>query len=92
MISRAFGHVGRPIRFKGIAQDFGHAIAAVQFSLDDGVNWTTYPTPYTNDYQNVTWTFDYTPSKPGFYVLKVRAVNDEGRKSPEADFAEILVG
>lgn len=91
MIPRTYGHVGTPVRFKGTAYDFGHSIAAVQFSLDDGKNWTTYETPGTNDYQNVTWTFDYTPEEAGFFVLKVRSVNDEGKASPEAAFAELLV-
>ena len=56
-----------------------------------GENWTTYPTPGTNDYQNGAWRFDYVPKKAGLHVLKVRSVNDEGKESPEADFAELLV-
>ena len=36
MIPRTEGHVGVPVRFKGTAYDFGHAISAIQFSLDDG--------------------------------------------------------
>lgn len=66
-------------------------IAAVEFSLDDGEHWTRYETPDTNDYQNVTWTFDYTPEKAGFYVLRVRSVNDAGEHSPESAFAELQV-
>lgn len=91
MIPRTYGHVGRPIRFKGNAYDFGHAIAAIQFSLDGGKHWTTYETPETNDYQNLTWTFDYTPESPGLYLLRVRSVNDDGAVSPEAAFAELMV-
>lgn len=91
MIPRTYGRVGEPVRFKGTAYDFGHAIAAVEFSLDDGEHWTRYDTPDTNDYQNLTWTFDYTPEKPGFYVLRVRSVNDAGEHSPEAAFAELEV-
>lgn len=91
MIPRTYGHVGKTIRFKGSAYDFGHAVRAIQFSLDEGKNWTTYETPDTNDYQNVTWTFDWVPEKAGFYVLRVRSVNDEGTTSPESAFAEIEV-
>lgn len=91
MISRTHGHVGRPLRFKGTAYDFGHAIVSVQFSLDDGSTWTIFETPETNDYQNVSWTFEYMPEEAGFYVLKVRSENDEGKVSPEAAFAEIIV-
>lgn len=91
MIPRTYGHVGKTIRFKGSAYDFGHAVRAIQFSLDEGKNWTTYETPDTNDYQNVTWTFDWVPEQAGFYVLRVRSVNDEGAASPESAFAEIEV-
>lgn len=91
MIPRTYGHVGKPVRFKGTAYDFGHRIAAIEFSLDEGKNWTRYETPDTNDYQNLSWTFDYVPEKAGFYVLRVRSVNDEGTASPESAFAELLV-
>lgn len=91
MIPRTYGHVGTPVRFEGTAYDFGHSIVAVEFSLDDGKHWTRYETPNTNDYQNVAWTFDYTPEKAGFYVLRVRSVNDAGNHSPESAFAELQV-
>lgn len=91
MIPRVYGKVGEPVRFKGTAYDFGHAIAAIEFSLDDGEHWTRYDTPDTNDYQNLTWAFDYTPEKAGFYVLKVRSVNDAGDVSPESAHVELEV-
>lgn len=91
MIPRTYGRVGEPVRFKGTAYDFGHCITAVEFSLDDGEHWTRYDTPNTNDYQNVTWIFDYTPEEPGFYILRVRSVNDAGEASPESAFAELEV-
>lgn len=91
MIPRTYAHVGETLRFKGSAYDFGHRIAAVQFSMDDGATWTSYETPGTNDYQNVSWTFEYVPAETGFYILKVRSVNDEGAVSPEAAHVEIVV-
>ncbi|MCI8424891.1 MAG: molybdopterin-binding protein [Adlercreutzia sp.] len=91
MIPRTEGHVGKPVRFQGTAYDFGHSIAAIQFSLDDGEHWTTYETPGTNDYQNLTWIFDYTPEQPGDYVLRIRSMNDAGDVSPESAFAELHV-
>ena len=91
MIPRVYGHVGVPVRFQGTAYDFGHAISAVEFSLDEGRTWTTYETPDTNDYQNLTWTFDYVPEREGFYILCVRSVNDVGTASPESAFVELLV-
>lgn len=91
MIPRVCGSVGKTMRFRGKAYDFDAPIAAVQFSLDGGDTWTTYATPGTNDYQTVSWTFDYVPKSAGFYVLKVRSVNGQGKTSPEADFVEFLV-
>ncbi len=91
MIPRTYGHVGTPIEFKGNAYDFGHRIAAIEFSLDEGAHWTRYDTDGTNDYQNLTWTFTWTPEKPGAYVLRVRSVNDEGKASPESAYAEIQI-
>lgn len=91
MISRLYGQVGKPLQLKGNAYDFGHAVSAIQFSLDDGEHWTTYETPDTNDYQNVTWTFEWTPEQAGFYVMKIRSMNDAGETSPEAAFVEIEV-
>ena len=75
MIPRTYGHVGTPI----------------EFSLDEGAHWTRYDTDGTNDYQNLTWTFTWTPEKPGAYVLRVRSVNDEGKASPESAYAEIQI-
>ncbi|WP_283169675.1 molybdopterin-binding protein [Curtanaerobium respiraculi] len=91
MIPAIVGHVGTPIKLKGNAYDFGHAISAIQFSLDEGANWTTYLTEGTNDYQNVTWTFAFTPKQLGHYVLRVRSVNDRGECSPESAYVQIDV-
>ena len=44
-----------------------------------------------NDNQNPIWTFGYTQAKAGFYVLRVRSVNDAGEHSPESAFAELQV-
>ena len=74
----------------GYAMDFGHAVSAVQFSLDGGCNWTTYATEGTTDYQNVNWTFVYTPEQEGLHILKIRSVNDEGKASPTAASVEIF--
>lgn len=91
MIPRLYASVGESVELSGYAMDFDHTIGAVQFSLDDGRNWTTYATEGTTDYQNVNWTFIYTPEEEGLYVMKIRSVNDEGKASPAAASVEILV-
>ncbi len=91
MIAPIYTAAGTTVHLKGNAYDFGHAISAIQFSLDDGENWTTYETPGTNDFQNLTWTFDWVPEQPGEYTLLVRSVNDRGDASPEAAYVHIHV-
>ena len=91
MIGSVAAHAGQTIEIKGRAYDFGHAIRAVQFSLDGGAHWTTYDTPNTNDYQCLRWSFSYTPQRIGNYIMHVRSVNDEGTPSPEAAFVQIVV-
>ena len=38
MIPRVCGSAGKPVRLKGTAYDFGHAISAIQFSLGEGAH------------------------------------------------------
>lgn len=76
--------VGVPIRFEGYADDFELGISAVEFSLDDGVHWTAYPTTGAVADKGVNWRFDYTPSGVGYHVLKARAVDGAGVPSTVA--------
>lgn len=73
--------VGEPIVFEGYADDFAHGISAVQFSLDDGVSWTSYPTEGAVPDKGMNWTFSYKPTAPGRYLMRARAVDGEGRPS-----------
>ena len=91
MIPRTYGRIGEPVCFEGTACILATPLPPSSSRWTVASNWTTYPTPGTNDYQNVAWRFDYVPKKAGLHVLKVRSVNDEGKESPEADFAELLV-
>lgn len=70
--------VGEPVEFVGYADDFEHAVAGIQFSLDDGESWTTYPVQGVREDRGVRWTFAYTPEAPGRYLLKARAVDGRG--------------
>ena len=53
-------------------------VSAIQFSLDDGATWTSYDTDGAVIDKGVNWHFDYTPTRPGRYVLKARAVDKRG--------------
>ena len=74
--------IGEPIEFSGYADDYDTAIAAVQFSLDGGAHWTTYPVKDAHAGRWVRWRFSYTPEKPGMYLLQSRSVNVCGTPSP----------
>lgn len=91
MVPHTYGHVGKTIRFESNIYDFGHAVRVIRFSLDERKNWTPTRPPDTNDYQNLTWTFDWVPKQPGFYVPHVHTVNDKGTASPESAFIEIQI-
>lgn len=71
-------HVGDPIAFQGYVDDFDEGVSAVQFSLDDGVTWTSYKTAGAVADKGVNWHFVYTPECPGRYLLKARAVDESG--------------
>ena len=49
MIAPLSVEVGRPVRFEGYAEDYGVPIVTVQFSLDDGENWTDYDVSASTD-------------------------------------------
>lgn len=70
--------VGEPYTFEGYAHDTTNAITAVEFSLDGGETWTSYPTEGTTNDKWVWWSFTYTPEQVGAYVITVRAVDDQG--------------
>lgn len=74
--------VGEPTTFSGYADDYGKRIVGVQFSLDDGRTWTTHEVPDAGCERLVQWRFVYIPHEAGSYLLKVRAVNEDGDVSP----------
>lgn len=69
---------GEPFTFEGYAHDTTNAITAVEFSLDGGETWTSYPTNGATNDKWVWWSFTFTPEQVGAYVLQVRAVDDQG--------------
>ena len=74
-------HIGESITFNGYADDFASGVSAIQFSLDNGLTWTSYETADAVAEKGVNWRFAYTPTQPGRYLLKVRAIDKLGRAS-----------
>lgn len=89
MIGEVSARVGSPIALIGRAYDLGHVIQGVQFSLDEGHSWTTYPVRGANDYQPVDWSLSFTPPRRGLYRFWIRSVNDIGATSPEAAYVAV---
>lgn len=76
------GRVGEPMVFEGWADDYDKAIVAIEFSLDGGESWTRFETAGATAGRVTSWNFEWTPSEPGFYAMRVRSVNEDGKASP----------
>ena len=91
MIPPKLCKVGQTITFAGYADDYGRHIVAVEFTFDDWKTYATYDTSASDPNLMVHWTYAYTPKQPGTYQLKVRSVTEDGRKSPIAAEATLIV-
>lgn len=91
MIGTVFGEVGKTVSIKGIAGDYGRAICAIEFSLDDGEHWTRYEIEEREPGLNTYWTFVYTPERAGTYRMLVRSVNNRGEASPEPSVVPLSI-
>ena len=91
MIAPVYARVGQTITLEGYADDFGLHIVAIEFSLDGGTTWERHSTEASTPDRSVHWTFQWTPEEEGAYPLKVRSVTEDGRVSPEAAAADIVV-
>lgn len=92
MLAPLLVEVGKPVEFTGYAEDYGKQIVAVEFSLDNGEHWTSYDVSDSRPELWVHWSFTYTPEESGYYQLRVRSVNEQGKTSPEADVVEFTAG
>ena len=76
--------VGDQITFEGYADDCGVAIAAVEFSMDNGATWTTCETKDVSADNWVYYHFTIPCEAAGTYKLDARAVSADGTVSPLA--------
>lgn len=76
--------IGDRLVFEGYADDNGKAIAAIEFSMDNGETWTTCETKDATADRWVYWYFGYNCEAAGSYKLDVRAVAEDGTVSPLA--------
>lgn len=64
--------VGTAVNITGVATDTGGGvIGGVEISLDGGTTW--HPAPGRS-----SWSYSWTPSTSGFYIIRTRATDDSG--------------
>ena len=76
--------VGRPQPVRGIAFGGDGGIREVHFSADNGMTWT--PAKLGQDYGKYSfrrWEASFLPRRAGQFVLKVKAVNNDGVQQPD---------
>lgn len=72
---------GQPYTFQGYAAAINSGVTDIQISMDQGKTWQTFETP-NNDFKKWTWwEYTWTPEKPGWYTITVRATADDGTVS-----------
>ena len=67
-----------PHTFEGYAYAFDGTVTALEFSLDRGETWKTYPVENADFNRWVWWNFTFTPETEGAFVFMVRAVDSYG--------------
>jgi DMSO/TMAO reductase YedYZ molybdopterin-dependent catalytic subunit len=78
--------VGKTVEVKGRAFAGNRGIRSVEFTVDDGKTWSPAEISYPGT--NLTWSlwrFEWTPDKPGDYIVYTRAVDGNGDPQPGDD-------
>lgn len=91
MIAPKTCRLGETMTFRGYADDYGRAIAGVEFSLDVGDTWALFDVSEADPGLSVQWEYSYTPKAVGRYQLMVRSVSPDGRRSPTNAVVEFFV-
>ncbi|MEZ4707013.1 MAG: DUF6605 domain-containing protein [Caldilineaceae bacterium] len=73
-----------PVRISGTAQDADGVVAAVEVSTDNGASW--HPADGREQ-----WMYEWTPTAPGDFTSRCRAVDDSGNLEQGAASVEVKV-
>lgn len=91
MIAEIDAVVGHRVVMSGYGQDFEIPITAIEFSANEGRQWTRYEVDSATAERNVNWRFEFVPPKIGRYHLLVRAVRADGKVSPQTASVSLVV-
>ena len=91
MVPPMYAKVGQTVTYEGYADDYGRHIVALEFTFENWETFVSYDTSGSDPDLLVHWTYSYVPEEPGAYELKVRAVRDDGARSPLAAAALLYV-
>jgi hypothetical protein len=76
--------IARPQTIRGIAFGGDTGVREVLFSADDGTSWTPAKLGQNfGKYSFRRWEAPFVPRHAGQFVLKVKAVNDDGTQQPD---------
>ena len=74
---------GLALTIRGIAFSGHGAVEKLDFTIDDGNTWASARLGENfGPYSFRTWSFDWTPQRPGRYVLAARATDAKGNVQP----------
>jgi DMSO/TMAO reductase YedYZ molybdopterin-dependent catalytic subunit len=73
----------RPVTIAGIAWDAGYVIRSVELSIDGGKTWTEAMLDQDlGRFAFRTWSFNFSPPRPGKFTVMARATNQIGQTQP----------
>lgn len=77
----------KEVTLEGIAVDDGAGIVRVEVSTDGGKSWSAARLdPVIDRYSWRRWRTQWTPARPGTYMLKCKATNARGETQPDHEW------
>ena len=74
---------GKPYTIEGWSHGFDWTVKGIQVSLDGGDSWTEYDFDDVDPQLVTNWYYTFTPQEDTAYVVRVRAICDNGRVTEE---------